>query len=46
MECPLYLAYMLMGAICKDKTGLKLGRGDGASLQRQIAERRKERQDG
>ena len=40
MECPIYLAYMLMGAITEDKIGLKLSEEDGAAFQAALAKKR------
>lgn len=43
MECPLYMAYLTMGAISKDKIGLKLSVKDSANLQFAIHERREKK---
>lgn len=40
---PLYLAYLGMGAISSDKTGLKLSPADGAMFQAIVQQRRQER---
>ena len=42
MECPLYLAYMLMGALSRDKIGLKLSEHDGMEFQMALAKKRDE----
>jgi len=44
LECPLYLAYMLMGGISQDKIGLKLSEKDGAEFQNALLKRRRERE--
>ena len=43
---PLYNAFLGMGAISKDKTGLRLGEKDGAEYSAIMAQRRTEKQDG
>lgn len=40
MECPLYLAYLLMGAISPDKTSLRLSDKDGCEYQVALAKKR------
>ena len=45
-ELPLYWAFMQMGAVSPDKTGIHFSNEDGAAYRMAVMKRRKERHDG